>query len=166
MLASALDSHPEIRCSGEYEMTEKFPIGRSPGTIEGCIVQSYHIDHKTAPKWLEEAKLMLLYRPLQEIARSLYYDNESGRNHDQHLEPVTRDKTRYIVDQNKLDYLHRQHDLLTSYAVKRGGFLYLTYEWITKGLDTRVLPVYAERVLSEFLDVDRHPLTPATYKPS
>lgn len=167
MLASALDSHPAIKCVGEYNTyPEKFPIGLMPGAIEGCIVQGYHIEGKIAPGWLPKAKLILLNRPITEILKSLYTGAENGGNYSQYLEPtVTPDPIRYPINERHWAYLESLRDMLKEYTDGRESMT-VSYNSLCKGADTRAIRWEVAHQLCDFLGVPRHPLRPVTHKPS
>lgn len=165
MLASALDSHPDICCTGEYGMTEKFPIGRSPGRVNGCIVQSYHLDRGIAPSWLSEAKLIWLTRPLQDIALSRHYNNIAGTSSEQHLEPVKRDKHyEHVLSKTYID-LHKQRDVVTDFILNK-EHLCIGYQSLCRNADIRTIRREVMHLLCDFLGVKHHPLRPVTHKPS
>ena len=165
MLASALDSHPNIRCTGEYEMIEKFPIGRSPGRIEGCIIQSYHIDQNIAPKWLDTAKIILLNRSFEDIAKSQYFNDEFGRTSTQFTVPTKRTGIVHHVPDERLRYLTDQRAILLNYIDGR-EYLQVSYQSLCRGADARTIRWEVSHLLCDFLDVTYQPLRPATHKPS
>ena len=165
MLASALDSHPAIRCTGEYGMTEKFPIGLMPGAVEGCIVQSYHIDRGIAPPWLHDAKIILLNRAFIDIARSQYLNDEHGRTATQFLSPSDSPGVQHKVPDKRLGYLRDQRTILLNYVQDR-EHLAVSYKSLCGGGDARVIRREVAHLICDFLDVTYHPLRPATHKPS
>ncbi len=165
MLASSLDSHPDIQCSGEYDMIEKFPLGREPGRVKGCIIQSYHLDRGIAPPLPPETKLILLNRSFEEIARSQYCNDELGRSSTQFLSPTDSFGIFHKVPDERLRYLKEQHAILTSYIEGR-EHLSVSYKSLCKGADVRVIRWEVMHLLCDFLEVDRRPLRPLTYKPS
>ena len=65
MLASALDSHPEICCHGEYGM-DKYPLvlGKHPAEVQGWIVQEPLMD-KLGVDLDQFDKVIVLIRDLE-----------------------------------------------------------------------------------------------------
>ncbi len=167
MLASALDSHPAICCTGEYEMVEKFPIGRYPGAVVGCIVQSYHIDRHVAPPWLPEAKLILLFRPTREIIQSLYHGSENGTNYSQCLTQADHSGLqRHPYPDRHYSYLEAQRDIISEYARGRNHIM-ISYRSLCRDKDVRAIRWEVAHRICDFLEVDRqHPLKTTTHKPT
>lgn len=168
MLASALDSHPEIQCSGEYGMKEKFPLGRNPKRVKGCIIQGYHILREIAPKWIYAVKVIYLYRPVDEIAKSLHYLSPSGQSYDQHLHPAARtEKLYWEVDKETRNRLNSEQQALIDCLAKCDypDVLTTSYQSLCKGKDARTLRWEQTHRILDFLKVERMPLKPLTHKP-
>lgn len=165
MLASALDSHPDICCTGEYGMTEKFPIGRSGGKIKGCIVQAYHIQQGIAPPDFDTGRLIWLTRPVYEIAISRHYDNANGASAAQYLEPTEKTGVQRLVLPDTVKNLQIQIGVVTQVARAR-EHLAVNYKGLCAGKDTRAIRWEVAHQLCDFLEVDRQPLLPATHKPT
>ena len=167
MLASALDSHPAIKCVGEYNTyPEKFPIGLRSGAIEGCIVQGYHISGNIAPGWLPKAKLILLNRPIPEILYSLYKGHAAGGNYSQYLKPTDRSEDiHYPIRERHWAYLEEMRDIVKQYVEGR-EHMTVSYQSMCKGSDARAIRWEVAHQLCDFLGVARQPLRPVTHKPS
>ena len=169
MLASALDSHPDIQCAGEYEMTEKFPLGRTEKRVKGCIIQGYHILRQIAPEWVNDVKIIRLMRPLDAIARSLHYGSPTGACYEQHLEPVERDFTRgyYPPTQSTKLRLNAEAAAIHAFLNARGHerLLTVTYHGLCGSKDAEAIRWEQAHRICDFLEVDRHPLIPKTRKP-
>ncbi len=165
MLASALDSHPEIQCQGEYEMIEKFPLGRNEAPIKGCIVQAYHIQRNIAPPDLVTAKLIYLYRPVREIVFSRFYGSPLGVNSEQWLTPVLRDKTQYDTSQDVIVDLMQQRIDLGAF-LRNKDHLKVTYRDLCHDKDVRSLDRVTALRICDFLNIPNCVLVPMTHKPS
>ena len=146
-------------------MTVKFPMGLRAGAVEGCIVQSYHIDRHIVPPWLDSAKLILLNRSIVEIAHSQYLNDEHGRTATQFLHPSDSTGVQHEVPDERLGYLADQRAILLNYVQDR-EHLAISYKSLCGGKDVRVIRSRISHYLCDFLDVTYHSLRPMTYKPS
>ena len=166
MLASALDSHPQIQCRGEYGMVEKFPIGRTEKGVKGCIVQGYHILRQLAlPAGWPVAKIIRLTRPLDEIARSMHYSTADGQSYEQHLSPVQRTMAVSKPTTATIRRLEAEEYAVTDWLRIR-NFLPVRYDLLCGGKDARAIRWEQAHRICEYLEVQRRPLIPVTHKPS
>lgn len=168
MLASALDSHPEIQCQGEYGMTEKFPLGRRPGRIKGCIVQGYHISRHIAPPWIRNSRIIVLTRSLLAIAKSLHYNTMNGSTYDQHLEPVQRGPQRSTPSPDTIRRLEAEQEAIAHFLefANPNALLHVEYRLLCGDKDARAIRWEQAHRICDFLGVERLPMRPLTHKPS
>lgn len=165
MLASALDSHPDIQCEGEYGMIEKFPLGRTEKAVKGCIIQAYHIQRSIAPGWVKNVKVIYLERPLPEICESLFRGSPTGQNFSQHLEPAEPKKP-CQPDKNTFEQLQNLRQHVRGFLDTLDHYHTVTYRQLCGDKDSRAIRWEAAQPICDFLDVSREPLIPKTHKPT
>lgn len=166
MLASALDSHPDIQCEGEYGMIEKFPLGRTEARLRGCIVQGYHILGQIAlPTGWATAKIIKLTRSIDQIADSLHATNDDGQSYSQHLEPVRQQMPGGKPTQKTWSRINDEHEAILNWLLLR-QYLTVTYDALSGGKDCRAIRWEQAHRICDYLGVERHPLIPKTHKPS
>jgi len=164
MLASALDSHPEISCEGEYEMIDKIPIGHTRKQIHGCIVQAYHIRREIAPISIP-TKIIRIKRPLVQIVASRFLNSIDGTNSDQHTEPVKKEGISHTLKFKVWNDLLHDSLALDEFTASNPA-LTVSYNDMCKGKDARKIEHETALRICDYLEVTRAPLIPATYKPS
>lgn len=157
MLASALDSHPDIQCHGEAVYMPRMEsakwLGKNPGRVEGWIAQYDMFGPKSVPR-------LNINTPDKIII-------------------LTRDHTRRIP--HKVTHAHyvipsiEQYEPDCSYApvdysplfelAKHKPTLVLSYDDMTGNKDIRKLPQEYSDMVCDFLEVERAELTTRFYKP-
>jgi len=154
MLASALDSHPDIQCRGEKGQRHDYQdwLGTKPGEVSGCITHfnAYKFTRENT-KITDVDKVIVL---LRDISKRKGY---KGKSH--YCEPATAQHVKGV----RYDYVSPLPLLNLS---RHSDRLVLHYELLTNNEDMREIPEKFAREICEFLGVDYHPLKPAFYKPS
>ena len=150
MLASALDSHPQIQCKGEYGM-EKYSrlMGREVHDISGHIVQDFMLPEIDL-KQFDKIILLLRDLSLRKEYRGLHW-----------LEPAqVKRSIRDHGDTPKTDH--------TALYVATTGMdrLIINYDDMTGGHDIRELPYKEGSAICAFLGTDYFPMKPIFYKPT
>ena len=140
MLATALDSHPDIQCRCE----DGQPLY---GDVTGRVF--------TRLTNLPPAeKYIVITRPWEERMQS-WSTNGTEHLHEKRFANYLRGRT---------DSLPRCDHKLIQFAMVNHAYR-VSYSDLTDGADTRQLPSGICGELCDFLGVDYHPMTPRTYKP-
>lgn len=156
MLASALDSHPEIQCKAEAWRPEpKYPW---LGAVEKRVSGTTMLPHKIPDN--PPNKAIVLTRRwqdrVQSVAKPLH-----------HMEPASIEvrgmSVQELMEQEE-DALMRDAGLME--AASRFDCLFVDYDEMTNNEDCRELPEPIGRRICDFLGVGYAPLRPAFYKPS
>lgn len=157
MLASALDSHPEISCRGEFEKETMYPwLGSADKRVNGQIISPYRLFGGVG----SQTKMICLTRDYHDIAES----SCKACNPLHHFEPaVVKRQSVQISPEVYTRYQNAQADLLK--AVKRFPHIVVDYNEITNGEDTRLIPERTGRLLCDFLCVTYSVMSPRVYKP-
>lgn len=139
MVASALNSHPEIQCRNEDPM----PLyghctGRVFTRIDDLPIADKHI---------------VITRPYEDRLRSW---QTSGTAHSQHPWTPQAGHARH-------DRLADDHHRLMSFS-RHVNAMVVAYDHLTGGTDTRCFPEELSRRICDYLDVDLLPLRPKTHK--
>ena len=142
MLASALDSHPEIACRLKDNQVVYAPYtGRVWTRLEEIPYAK---------------KYIVIHRPFVERMRSFRY---TGFSHA--YRPGSRPEE---PRRARADFPDQDEELIeVAYQIKA---LQVHYSDLTGGLDCRQIPQGWSQIICDFLGVKRHILCPRTYKPS
>ncbi len=160
MLASALDSHPDIQCTGETEGKYKW-LGSTTGKVYGSIIHSGDVLKKNNPRASidDVEKIILLLR------------DHSKRQHDMglkdhYLSPTTVQKREQPQHFSKtLNKINKaQEDM--KHHIKNKDHIVVDYDDLTNNKDIRIVDDFHTKLICDFLDVDICPLTPAFYRPN
>ena len=160
MLASALNSHPDIKCGAEYNAPAKIELPDSGGKIEGCIVHWYNLERN--PKLLDGVKIIVLIRNPVEIAKSWQKGYAMGKSAGHYLEPTTFNGAIPEPEKSVIETIKDRQLKLLEYAKDR-EVLRLDYEKLTGNKDIREIENSKE--ICKFLNVKNKKLNPLTYKP-
>ena len=155
MLASALDSHPDIQCAAEiYAPNQRYPwLGIKKKKIRGTTVTPLQIARVGAV-----SKAIVLTRNWRDRVKS------TTMNENHALSPCTAK----ILDED-LSYLEQEQlekDALLEQVAKRLECIRYSYEGMTENKDIRQIPENMGKEICEFLGVEYQPLIPAFYKPT
>lgn len=153
MLASALDSHPQISCSGETGLNYSW-LGTA-GEISGHIIRP----HQTEQVPVTTKLIVLLRDPkgamLSRAARV-------GRYH--YLEPITISNPDVSYAESYLQH-YREMDEEIKDIAQQYPHIVISYESITGNDDIREIPERQAKCICAFLGVRYQPLKPKTHKP-
>lgn len=151
MLASALDSHPDIQCKGEVGM-EKYPelMGAHEARVQGCIVQNFQLKQVDV-RAFDKIIVLLRDTSVRTEYRGVHF-----------LEPTTVNRS--IRDASMEKPVVDHYPILAAAMLREN--LILSYEKITGNCDIREIPDPFMRQICSFLGVDPHPLRPIFYKPA
>lgn len=156
MLASALDSHPEIQCKAEaWRGESKYPW---LGAVEKRVKGTTMLPHKIGED--RPSKAIVLTRRWQDRIQSV-----SSPLH--HLEPGAVEVRRMSgqeLAEIESDALERDARLMQ--AAEKFDCLFLDYSDITGDADCREIPEPIAQRICSFLCVNYSPLRPRFYKPS
>lgn len=157
MLASALDSHPDICCAGEIWRSKPLYdwLGSAAGRICGAIATF-------GPGGFElpsTAKIICLTRNTPDRVKS--YKNRDGLHW---MEPTVLPAKEVVLDEATLAAREQYAKDLLLFAEKSQRIV-LDYDEITGGKDIREIPEAIGRQLCDFLGVEYHAMTPRFYKP-
>ena len=148
MLGSALSSHPELVCIGEYA-SDDFPEWANDGNCQ--IVQLYNITPNAE-------KYIVLVRSLEDRKRSWRKDGPTHYYEPINVSDIEPIGVDFIIGQ---DMQQKLQDFIGS-----NKCLILHYEELTGNADIRQIPDKYGRMICEYLEVEYQPLVPATYKPT
>lgn len=160
MLASALNSHPDICCLGE--LFRKPPLYDWLGTgngITGGIVWPDNFNQ------VKTKKVIGLIRNPRDMAYSAVRKIGNDECYVDHAllpcSALSRDP-----GQKRIDSMLRRSQALAKLLDKLPDALILTYEMITNNMDIRIVPVEISTRICSFLGVPPYLLQPRTYKPT
>lgn len=156
MLASALDSHPDIQCKGEPYHPDRYPwLGEKPADIQGEIIHCKYVI-KGYINLDDYDKIIVLLRDLSK--RKMYKDEGKVRHF---TEPTTVER----IDGHPIQPRHTVQDLMA--CVGDRDHTVINYEDLLnyRDRDIRVLPSGYGRHLCGFLGVEYQPLKTSFYKP-
>src|SRR5574343_1331919 len=158
MLASALDSHPQISCEGEiWRADKRYPfLGAVRKQVHGGILM-YGVKHYVD---LLGKKIICLLRDHDERLRSL---QNTGILHFLETTVVDKKSDMEIEHVVKEQAANRNSELLR-FATDNGA-LVLHYEDITEGKDVREISASIVAEICEFLGVNMAPMKTLFFKP-
>jgi hypothetical protein len=155
MLASALDSHPDINCVGEvWRDKPLYDWLGSGGKVNGGIIQP-----SQARSLPESTKMICLTRNPQDIAISYLSKKKTLHAMGPSLLPATELPSCDLVGEQE------SRQLFLRESAKRYPHIVVDYNEITNGQDIREIPESIGRHICKFLNVEYHIMTPKFYKP-
>lgn len=154
MLASAMDSHPEIQCTAEAWCSKPHGLGVVDKRLKGTTVFPRYMD-----QIIGKPKVVVLLRDSKNRFPRYDYDHFEA--------PTTR--ARVDVSKDTMDEFVQEADyeaLQLSRIASGFDSLSVSYEEITGDKDCREIPEKIARRLCDFLCISHRPLVTKFYKPS
>lgn len=157
MMASALDSHPNINCGGEL-FRKGVPLYGWLGSGNGIKGGIVNLINK---QLIKNQKIIVLTRNPQDAIKSLDTQLDNGKYH---AESNNVSRVRSPGKRSEKMYLNRVKEFEKECS-KISNKLIVSYEEITNDESIDVIPEDIGKKICDFLKVDYRPLKPAFKKP-
>ena len=162
MLATALNGHSQISCTGEIRNPRDF-IKPTEGEILGGILHYSPEGDITAKKYI------YMKRDITERSRSVDRLHQIKHNETDpkfhFLEPKTLDVSSIVYKQSTFDICKERTAQLEEFLLDK-DHITVTYEEITGNKSITEIPEAVGRKITEYLGVKYEPLKPLTVKPT